>query len=296
MPIYFDLFYMKAILFYVSLPLIYFISILPFPILYLVSDAFYYLNYYVIGYRKKVVRDNLTKCFPEKSVKEIEKIEKQFFRNLTDLIFETLKGITISRKQALQIATFEGTEILQKYKDANKNIIITGGHCGNYEFINLFLSASPDFPLTVKAVYRKLSNPYFEKLFYGFRTKFGTKMYPTKVAFKAMEEQEEFRPFAFFFVNDQHASPEKAYNTMYLGRKTGFFQGHEIFARKYNLPVFYLDICKTGRGKYHLVLKEICTSPSEVPQNEIIERHVRLLEKNILADIPNLLWSHRRWK
>lgn len=287
---------MQALGYYIALPFLYLISILPFPVLYLVSDFFYYLNYYVIGYRKKVVRDNLEKCFPEKSKQEIIIIEKQFFRNLTDLIFETLKGISISKSDTLKIATFEGREILEKYKANNQNVIITGGHCGNYEFINLFLSASPDFPLTVKAVYRKLSNPYFEKLFYGFRTKFGTKMYPTSNAYKAMAEQDEHRPFAFFFVNDQFAAPDKAFYTTYLGRKTGFFQGHEIFARKYNLPVYYLHITKTGRGKFALALKEICTNPDEVPQNEIIERHVRLLEKNILEDIPNWLWSHRRWK
>lgn len=79
-------------------PLLYLISLLPFPLLYLKSSFFYVLVYYVIGYRRKVVKTNLQRSFPEKNEKEIALITRRFYLHFCDVIFETIKLLSISKK------------------------------------------------------------------------------------------------------------------------------------------------------------------------------------------------------
>ncbi|MCU0325259.1 MAG: lysophospholipid acyltransferase family protein [Spirosomaceae bacterium] len=290
---------MQAIVYYLAFPLLYFISILPFPILYLLSDFCYFLVYRVVGYRKKVVRLNLTRSFPEKSHSEIIEIEKKFYRNLTDIILETLKCISTTPKDINNCVTLGNFEVVEKYKRENKNIIITGGHCGNYEFVCQFVGLSYSsnvFPLTPIAVYRKLANPRFEKLFFKFRTKFGSILYPTEESYKAINNQDTHRPFAYFLINDQSAIPERAYFTTFLNQETTFFKGSEMYARKYDMPVVYMSILRKGRGKYHLTFEVIADEPAKTKEGEILEKHARLLEKDIIKDPANWLWSHKRWK
>ena len=165
---------MKRLVFYLLLPLLYFISILPFSILYFLSDGLYVLIYYIIGYRKKVVRINLERSFPEKPPTELLKIEKEFYHYIVDFFLETLKCITISQAQLKKRMSIENDEILDKLLSEKKNIIITAGHFGNHEMANLSLSFLMKY--RIKGVYRPLTNEYFEKLFYNFRTKFGTMM------------------------------------------------------------------------------------------------------------------------
>ena len=96
----------------------YLISLLPMWILYRLSDILYFLVYYIIGYRKKVVRKNLKNSFPEKSDRERLSIEKKFYAFFCDYIVETLKKFSISDEQMKKRMHFEGVpEMVQALKD-----------------------------------------------------------------------------------------------------------------------------------------------------------------------------------
>lgn len=288
---------MQLISYYIALPFLYFISYLPFRALYLVSDFCYFLLYKVIGYRKNVVRLNLQRSFPELSLEEVIKHEKQFYKNLTDLMLETIKCITISREEIKLRVKLKNPETLKS--TYGRNFIGTAGHLGNFEMLAQYLGAvhhTEIFPFAVKAVYKPLTNPYFEKLFYKSRTKYGPILYPIKKSKEVFELQNDNSPFAFFLLNDQSAPPEKAYITTFLNQETAFFKGPESYSKQYEMPVFYVHIEKIGRGKYEIEFREITTKPNLEPENFILEQHARLLEKDIEKNIPNWLWSHKRWK
>lgn len=288
---------MQLISYYLALPFIYFISYLPFPILYLVSDFCYFLLYKVVGYRKNVVRLNLQRSFPELSLEEVIEHEKKFFRNLTDLMLETIKCLTISKKEIQRHVKLNHPENLKP--TYGRNFIATAGHLGNFEMLAQFFGSINNtevFPFSVKAVYKPLSNRYFEKLFYKSRTKFGPILYPIKKSKEAFELQNDNNPFAFFLLNDQSAPPEKSYITTFLNQETAFFKGPETYSNLYEMPVFYVHIAKPSRGQYELSFREITTNPREEKENFILEQHARLLEKDIEQNIPNWLWSHKRWK
>ncbi|MES2797443.1 MAG: lysophospholipid acyltransferase family protein, partial [Bacteroidota bacterium] len=260
------------------------------------SDFLFYVNFYFIKYRRKVVELNLVNSFPEKSKAELLNIEKKFFRILTDYIVESLKSFTISKKAILTKGKIiENPEMTALLKE-KRNIIISVGHVGNQELVNLFMSASPDFAFTLKAAYHQLANPYFDQFFHQSRTRFGSQMYTMKGAHLAIHKQDLDRPFAFFLVNDQSSPPNKSYWTNFLNQETSFYKGMAVFAKKYDMPVFFMHLVRPKRGQFELSFVKITDEPTKATENEILEKHVRLLENNILEDPQIWLWSHKRWK
>ncbi|CAH0995017.1 Lipid A biosynthesis lauroyltransferase [Emticicia aquatica] len=284
---------MKRIGFYIALPFIYAVSLLPFRLLYVLSDFLYLLVYYVIGYRKYVVRQNLRKSFPEKSEKDLLKIEKDFYHYIVDFLLEMLKCVTVSEASLKKRVSVTNIEVLEDLHKKHKNIIATSGHYGNHELLNLALPFV--IPYRHKAVYRPLSNKYFDKFFYNFRTRYGAMMVSMAEASKEIAKIEDFN-YAFFLVNDQSPPPERSYWTTFLNQETGFFTGLERFARQYDMPVVYMCANRVSRGYYNIRMQLITEQPNQLPEGEILEKHARILEKAIIDDPSIWFWTHKRWK
>lgn len=286
---------MSKIGFYIALPLLYFISILPFSLFYLLSDLLYLLIYKVVGYREKVVYENLKNSFPEKSHKELKEIEKKFFHYLCDLVLETLKTLTISKKEALRRCAFNenAIAIFKQLNDEKKSCILVMGHFGNWEWAGSSFSLLNSQQLYV--IYHPLSNKYFDKLMYNMRSRFGTKLYAMKDTMREMiRNRHEINATAF--IADQTPSPEGAYWTTFLNQDTPVFWGTEKIAQKLNYPVLYATVNRKKRGYYEVNVEYLVKNPKDTNEGEISELHTRKLEKDIIAQPEIWLWSHRRWK
>lgn len=286
---------MSKIGFYIALPLLYFISILPFSLFYLLSDILYLLIYKVVGYRKKVVYENLKNSFPEKSHKELKEIEKKFFHYLCDLVLETLKTLTISKKEALRRCAFNenAIAIFKQLNDEKKSCILVMGHFGNWEWAGSSFSLLNSQQLYV--IYHPLSNKYFDTLMYNMRSRFGTKLYAMKDTMREMiRNRHEINATAF--IADQTPSPEGAYWTTFLNQDTPVFWGTEKIAQKLNYPVLYATVNRKKRGYYEVDVEYLVHNPKDTKEGEISELHTRKLEKDIIAQPEIWLWSHRRWK
>ena len=286
---------MSKIGFYIALPLLYFISILPFSLFYFLSDLLYLLIYKVVGYRRKVVYENLKNSFPEKSQKELKEIEKKFFQYLCDLVLETLKTLTISKKEALRRCAFNenAIAIFKQLNDEKKSCILVMGHFGNWEWAGSSFSLLNSQQLYV--IYHPLSNKYFDKLMYNMRSRFGTKLYAMKDTMREMiRNRHEINATAF--IADQTPSPEGAYWTTFLNQDTPVFWGTEKIAQKLNYPVLYATVNRKKRGYYEVNVEYLVKNPKDTNEGEISELHTRKLEKDIMAQPEIWLWSHRRWK
>jgi len=285
---------MKKIFTKILLRILTAISKLTWPNLYKLSDLFRFLIFDVIGYRKKVILENLHNSFPEQQEETIQQIAKKYYRNFTDIIFETIKLNSISRSDLLSRFEFD-TSLLDHYYARGKNLVVVAGHLGNWEMLNLFASARLSYQIVV--VYHELANNTFEDWFQKIRTQFGTEMVPMKDAFaKALTPRD--KPFIYILVNDQSPVPEKAYWTNFLHQETGVFRGVELIARRINAPVLYMGVLRNEwkRGFYKFYFDLITESPKEEPNNHILETQINLLERDILKQPDNWLWSHRRWK
>ncbi len=286
---------MSAIVYYITLPFIYLISILPFPLLYLFSDGLYVIIYYILGYRKKVVLTNLRNAFPGKKEEEINRLCKDFYHYLCDLFLETFKTLTISKSSMVKHCTFtpETIKLLTKYADEKKSIVIVMGHLGNWEWGGNSFSLLCKQPLYV--IYHPLHNRHFNKLVYNMRTRFGTRLIAMKDTIREMITlREEVNATAF--IADQTPPPHGAYWTNFMNQDTPVYIGTEKIARKMNYPVIYALVKRVKRGHYVVFAETLVEESAKSKEGEISEMHTRRLEKDIIAHPETWLWSHRRWK
>lgn len=286
---------MGALIYYLVLPFIYLLSLLPFPVLYLFSDLLFPLFYYVIGYRKKVVFKNLRNAFPEKTDKEIKKIAMAFFHYLCDLFLETFKTLTISKETMLKHCAMDpdAEALFAKMAAENKSIILVMGHMGNWEWAGNTFSLT--CPQQLFVIYHPIANKYFNGLMHDMRSRFGSKLIPMKDTFRQMLANRRIVN-STAFIADQTPLPDNAYWTTFLNQETPVFKGTGLIAKKLNLPVIYVNIQRIKRGYYVLNAEMLIEDPATLSEDDITEMHTKRLEQDIIAQPETWLWSHKRWK
>lgn len=284
---------MSKILYYLSLPFIYGFSLLPFWVLYRISDLVFTLIYYVFGYRKKVITTNLKNSFPEKTEKEILQIRRKYYRYFCDLIVEVLKSLTITPKALRKRIQFDDYSLFQKYYDLNQSVIVVMGHFGNWELAGARFALEPIHQLFV--IYHPLKNPYFEKLIVHARTRLGNGLYPMKNALRGMIGNRK-KVTATAFIADQTPSSQNSFWMEFMNQDTPVFTGTEKIAQKLKYPVIYISVKRPKRGIYTIEPELLFANPETTIENEISRIHTQRLEKDIREQPEIWLWSHRRWK
>ena len=279
--------------YYLLLPLIYGISVLPFRALYMLSDLMEFLLFRVFGYRLKVVRDNLRNSFPEKSAEELKRLELDFRRWFCDLMLETIKTLTISPSALEERISVEGTEILKSYYEQGTSVMLVMGHWGNWELGGARFSQLPYHKLNV--IYHPLENEHFDRLFIRMRTRLGNGLYPMKETVRCML-RDRGEVTATAFIADQTPSRDNAYWTTFLNQATPVFWGTEKIAQKLNRPIVYLGIDRPRRGRYIMRFELLEANPKNTSEGYISELHTRRLEQDIRKHPSIWLWTHRRWK
>jgi len=270
------------------------LSWLPLSVLYVMADGFYVLLYHIVGYRKKVVRENLSNAFPEKAVTEIIRIEKRYYRYLASLIFEVVKMQNMSRAQLNKHFVFRNKELIQQYLDCGESILICSAHYGNWEWGTVGIGLN--FDVDHYPIYKPLSNTYFDSWFKKVRSRYGNKLIPMRQTMRAINASKT-KPSIFSFGNDQApARNESHYWTSFLHQEASIQLGIEKIAKKTNRRIFYLKVDVLKRGYYEVDCVPLCLNPSETAEFEITELHTRFLEKRIQEQPEYWLWSHRRWK
>lgn len=280
-------------MYYILLAFCYSLSALPLWLLYIISDGLCFLVYNVIGYRRKVVMDNLKQAFPEKTDAELRVLSKKYYRNLTDMMVETIKLLTMS-KRSLQKRFICDLSVLQKLYDEGRSCQLHLGHNFNWEWANLFCIQGVQFPFLV--VFMPISNKSVNRMFRHFREKFGTKLIPANDMKNGMAPWVG-KQYLLALVADQNpGNPRRCYWYPFLNRMTAFYKGPEMSARRYNIPVVFADIRKIKRGYYKAQLTLAFENPLYEPEGVITEAFVKYLEKNIREQPEVWVWSHRRWK
>ena len=270
------------------------ISILPFRLLYWISDFLFFIVYYLIGYRKKTAAKNIEQSFPDKSAAEHRLILKTFFRHFCDLVLESFKLFTISEKALRSRFVFKNPEILLPFFERGQSFIIAGGHYNNWE---MFASACQLYMQhQAVALYKPLANPWFEQKLKSSRSRFGLQMVPIQQT-KAFFEEKTERPSAIIFGMDQSPSNISRCHWMkFLNQDTPVIFGVEKYSKEYNLPVVFGRILKVRRGYYELEMEVLTSDPKSMPHAAIVEKAMQMLEVDINREPPWWLWTHKRWK
>ncbi|QMU29262.1 lysophospholipid acyltransferase family protein [Adhaeribacter radiodurans] len=271
------------------------IAWLPFPVLYLISDVLYGLLFYITGYRKKVVFQNLQRSFPEKNKEEHLKIAKQFYRNLTDILVETIKLAVISPEQLKKRVQILNPEVIEAETSKGKLVLAMGGHQGNWEWAPS--GGIPFLNCPIDVVYKPLSNTFFEAFVYGIRTRLGPNLVRMKDSLRFLIQHKK-QPRLFCMLSDQ--TPPKSeiqYWTTFMNQYAGFFVGGEKLAASFHMPVFFIHAQRVGRGYYNFKFIPIEPAGAALQSDyPITEQFARMLETWIHENPSDYLWSHRRWK
>ncbi|WP_341841913.1 lysophospholipid acyltransferase family protein [Chitinophaga caseinilytica] len=280
-------------MYYILLAFCYSVSILPLWVLYRISDLLYVFVYHILGYRRKVVLGNLRQAFPDKPEADIRRMARKYYRNLTDMMVETIKLLTMS-KASLQKRFICDLGPLNKLYNEGRSCQLHLGHNFNWEWANLFCMQGVQFPFLV--VFMPITTKAVNRMFRHFREKFGTVLIPANDMRNGMAPWMG-KQYLLALVADQNpGNPRRCYWYPFLNKMTAFYKGPEMSARRNDIPVVFADIRKTKRGHYEARLTLAFEHPTQTKEGEITEAFVRYLEKNIYEQPEVWVWSHRRWK
>lgn len=270
-------------------------SRLPLRLLYIISDVIFLFCYHIIRYRRDVVRENLKNSFPNKSETEINKIERQFYRNFCDYIVETFKSFTVSYTELRVRVQHLNQEVFHQAKKENKNVILLAGHVFNWEWYNAlaeFIPQKNTFP-----VYRKVQNSFWEDRIKELRNRFGNQALEAKEVIRHIFRNPNDGDSVYMFVADQtpHFS-EVSYGLNFLNQPTPVFVGYDKLSTRMDLIFVYCEMKKVKRGYYQINYHRIFPDGEKFVEHEVVRKFHHLLENTINKRPDNYLWSHRRWK
>lgn len=286
---------MQFLVFILVYPILWLISKLPFRVFYLVSDCVYALVYYVIGYRKKIVRHNIAIALPHLSEKERLEIEKKFYHHLCDMFLEMIKTMAISQKEMEKRFVFTNLELYQELEKKGKSIALICAHYASYEW-----AISMNYHITFEGfgIYKKLSNKYFDKLVKDIRSKFKATLINTRETIPTIEKNARTNHLGVYgFASDQSPQVGKASHwTEFMGIKVPIHTGAEMLAKRFDMNVIFLKNKKVKRGYYEATFELMFDNPKEVPDYQISDEFLRRVEKQIHEAPEFYLWTHKRWK
>ena len=284
-------------MYYLVYGVLWLFSLLPMWVHYVIADGIYLIVYRLVGYRKKLVRKNLTDSFPEKTAEELQTIEKGFYHWFCDYLVETIKMMTISEKNLKRRMVFKGVEGADEVLESGQSIALYLGHYCNWEWVT-----SMPLWVTPKAhcgqIYHVLENAAFDKLFLKLRERWGAESIPMAETLRRVATyRKQGQPIMIGYISDQVPFWNNIHHWLnFLNHDTPVLTGTERLARGAGHAIFYLDMHRVRRGYYEATLKLITRDPKQTKDYELTDAYFRMLEESIRRDPVCYLWTHNRWK
>lgn len=286
---------MQLIAYILIYPFLWLISILPFKLLYAFSDCIYILLYHIIGYRKKVVRENINLVFPDKSETEKKKIIKKFYHHLCDMMVESIKSMTISEAEMKKRYQFKNLDIIHNLEKKNRSIILMCAHYGSWEWIFILQRYVNHKGY---AVYKRIRNKHFDKLIKRIRAKYNSYLITTKETIPILTKAKKNGELTINgFVSDQSPKKNKAFHwNEFMGVNVPIHTGAEMLAKRLDMSVIFFKVKRVKRGYYETTFEMLAENAKEFKDYEITDAFMKRVEDQIYEAPEYYLWTHKRWK
>lgn len=288
---------MKHFLENIATGLILLLSKLPLRLLYILSDFAYFIVRYVAGYRRGVIQRNIAASFPEKTAKERERIVSDFYHFFCDYAVETIRQLSMPASEMRRRMIFEGLDEMQQVMEQRQFAFVYLGHFCNWEWVSsLGLWTLEGWQCA--QLYRPLENKMFDRIFLRLRSRFGSENIPKNTILRRIAGyKREDKKIVIGFISDQSPRPANIHDWVdFLHQDTPVFTGTERIAKSVDAAVFFADMQREGRGRYRCRFQKMSDNVHTIPDYELTETYMRLLEANILRQPAFWLWSHKRWK
>lgn len=283
--------------YYVLLSVIKIVSHIPFKLLYVLSDIIFYPFYFIIRYRRKIVRKNLTESFPDKTIEEIRSIEVKFYHFLIDLALETCKLASISPNEIRKRVKFNNIELANNLLINGESISLFLGHYGNWELISSMGLWLYNGSISVQ-IYHRLRNKAMDKIMKALRERMGNicveRYKTTRFMAKALKDN---RTCIIGFLADQ--SPKKRdvkYFINFLNHMIPVITGTEKATKYFGYKALFLSAKRVKRGYYECELSSLHNDPESLPDYELTDLYYKRLEREIMQHPEFYLWTHNRFK
>lgn len=257
------------------------------------------LAFYVVRYRRNVVRKNLRNAFPNlTSPFDLFLLERRIYLHLAEVVAETIYGYSISDDEMRERVSYHNLELVERLAKQYGGVMVMLGHYGNWEWFSDIAKRVNNPAITVCSVYRELKNKAFDQLMADIRAQRGTDLTEKKHILREMvRRRKEGIVTLYGMISDQKPSPQNAhYWTQFLHQDTSFLDGSEVLGRKFGYPVVMCYVTSPCRGYYNADLRLLSEHPNEETDFAVTERYARMLEQNILQQPELWLWTHNRWK
>lgn len=272
---------------------IYSVSLLPMRFLYGFSFILYVLAYYVIGYRKLIVIQNLSRAFPDKKYDEVRDVAKSFYASFTSYFAEIIKSLSVSSNELDVKLILVNSELIEENIQKGKDVIVCLGHCGNWEILNILPNK---LACDMYAVYKPLQSPIFNRLMIKLRSRFGMKLIQDQSVTRHILTNKSSHSVYLFLADQCPRIKDEKYRFDLLNQATYHFSGMEKLARITQSAVVYLHIKQISKGRYAIICKSICEEAGVTDPGFITKKFVDLLNENIQEEPHGWLWSHKRFK
>jgi len=277
-------------------PIFWFLSVLPFRVLYFLSDIVYIIIYKIVGYRKSTVRENMRLALPHLSFAERKTIEKKFYHHFCDSFFEMIKMLSLSEEEMGRRFTLNNMELVHEYEAKGKSVALICAHYGSYEWLlvmNKHLSTHKGF-----GIYKTIRNKYFDDLVKKIRNRFDAELIDTRRIIPAMRDHKRNGILGYYgFLSDQSPKLQSAIHwTKVFGMEVPVHVGAEMLAKKMDLNIMFVKGGKIKRGYYNATFIGLEKPPKEYPNYEITDQFIALMEQQIIEAPEYYLWTHKRFK
>lgn len=286
---------MQFLIYSISFPFLWIISKLPFRLFYWFSDCIYILVYYIIGYRKKIVRNNILIALPHVSEEKRLVIEKKFYHHMCDMFLEMIKTMSISSEEMKERFKITNIELLKEYEQKNKSIILLAAHYASWEWL---LSINESTSFKCYGVYKKVNNKYFDAKVRAIRSKFKSVLVTTDNTIALINDNEKNGIMSLYgLASDQSPQVHKTFHwQQFMGITVPVHTGAEMLAKRYDLEVVFAKVKKVKRGYYEATFVPIANNPKSIPDYEITDAYLKEVEQQILEAPEFYFWTHKRWK
>ncbi|MGN0281208.1 MAG: lysophospholipid acyltransferase family protein [Prevotella sp.] len=273
------------------------LSLLPFGILYMLSDIMCFVMKHIVGYRKRIIYKNLRNSFPDKTDLELKSIADEFYRHLCDCIVETVKLLHVSDEEMKRRVEIVNGNLIDRMAEDGKSIVLFIGHYGNWEWVQE-VPRSYARPEVSAEIYRHAKNKVFNRLIKRIRSRYSSMQIVQKKAVRTLLDlNNKGAQFIVGFISDQRPNSKNLNHWLtFLNQETAVAVGGEEIGRHIGVHYAYLDIKKVGRGHYCFVFKEMEGRKNKNEDYPMTAEFYRLLEENIKRAPAYWLWSHDRWK
>ncbi len=266
----------------------------PFWLIYFLSDIFYLVVYYIIGYRKKIVLDNLRNSFPEKSEKELKKISKKYFRHFCDLTLEAIKTHGMSESDANKRMVVKNADEVNRFYDQGKSVVVLTMHYNSWEWSNIIGKHQKH---EVLAIYKPMTSLQFNVFMNEGRERFGVTALKDSLTLRTVIEKKKKNELVFIWLAADQTPPAfHKFWMQFLNQDALFYPGPASISKRFNYPVFFQTTKKVKRGYYETSYELLFENSKDISEAKIMSTFVMKMEELIREKPEYYLWSHRRWK